>query len=131
MPPGEVIDWIFRGLFLVLATLWGRSQKLADDLVQAKANDLQRIVKHDRDALTVLVDVKAAALERSVSERSHALDRLFESQLARRDERIDALSKQIEAAAERASTAASKLTCKMGDVDHRLTVLETQIAGQR
>lgn len=129
----QAADWGLRLVMMALTVLvfvWGRNNTLADELVTQKAGDLRRLVEHDRAALTILVDVKAAALERSVSDKSHALDRLFESQFALRDERIGAIAKQLEDAAERASTAASKLTGKLGEVDHRLTVLETKQAAK-
>lgn len=129
----QVVEWGFRlvmvGLTIMVA-LWGRSQKQSDDLVQSKAEDLQRIVDHDRRNMETLVLAKAAALEQSVNDKARALDRLFESQLAARDQRMHAFEKQLDEASDRASTAASRLTGKMGDVDHRLTVLETQMAAR-
>lgn len=129
MTVDQAVDWglriVMAGL-TVLVFLWGRTQKQNDDLVESKAADLKRLVDHDRAALSALMESKAEGLAAAVSEKSHALARLFESELARRDERIAGLVKQLDDAAERASTAASKLTGKMGEVDSRLTILETQ-----
>lgn len=119
METGEIVDWAFRGLFAVLLALWGRSQKQTDDLMSAKADGLARLAKHDREAL-----------QAQASEAQHNLARLFESELSQRDQRMAYIEKRVEDAAERASTAASKLTGKMGDVDHRLTVLETRMGAQ-
>lgn len=133
MTVDQLADWALRVIMAFIAVftvLWGRSQKQSDDLVQSKAEDLKRIVDHDRRNMETLVLAKAAALEQSVNDKARALDRLFESQLAARDQRMHALEKQLDEASDRASTAASRLTGKMGDVDHRLTVLETQMAAR-
>ena len=127
----QFIDWGLRVVMVVitvLVALWGRNQKQADDLVESKADGLRRIAEHDRHNLEQLVNIKAALLDQFVAEKSRALDRLFESQFALRDQRMMAIQKQLEDASERASDAASKLTVKMADVDHRLTVLETRLA---
>jgi len=120
----ELIDWAFKGLFAVLAILWGRSQKQADALMDSKAEGLKRLVAHDRQALEILVNAKAADMERLVSDRAHALDRLFESHLANRDQRIGAIEKRIDLADERSSRAASAITGKIGEIEHRITIVE-------
>ena len=123
MTNGEIVDWAFRGLFAVLLALWGRSQKQTDDLMSAKADGLARLAKHDREAL-----------QAQASEAQHNIARLFESELSKRDQRMAYLEKQLEDAADRASTAATKLQGKMGEIDlamraieHRVTVVEERV----
>lgn len=120
MPTGEIVDWIFRSLFAILAVLWGRSQKQADTLVETKAQDLQRLARHDREAMTVLITAKTAALD----DKGRALERLFESQLALRDQRIDELTHLTERAMERFSKEGGRITEKIEEHRDRLTKLE-------
>jgi len=125
---GEIIDWAFRVLFAGLAVYWGRSQKLADDLVEAKAEGLKRLVAHDCQALEQLVASKAADSDRRVSEKARAIDRLFESELGARDQRIGACEKRMDEANARADAAVSSVASQVGKIEHRLTVLETRSA---
>ena len=126
MTVDQLIDWGLRVVMVFIAiftVVWGRTQKQTDALVEEKAVALRQLLEHDREALKSLTEAKCTALET----RARALDRLFESQLALRDQRMGTMEKQLEDAAERASTAASKLTGKMGEVEHRLTVIETRL----
>lgn|SRR3990167_5117266 len=125
MPTGEVVDWIFRGLFAVLVILWGRTQKQGDALVVQRADALKRLVDHDRRALEVLMESKMASLQTVANERSHALDRLFESQFALRDQQIDALRQLTERAADRFSKEGGRITEKIEEHRDRLTLLES------
>lgn len=126
MEHGEIVDWIFKACMAVLVALWGVNQKLADEQAALQ----RRLADHDRRALEALLLSKAVALEDLVAAKAHGLDRLLESMFAQRDQWIASIQTQIEEARERASDAASKLTGKMGDVDHRLTILETRTGRQ-
>ena len=121
-------------LIAVFTAIWGRVQMLSDSVIEAKAQGLARLNAHDRKADTALADARAEALKDTVSAARRELARLFESELSSRDQWIGTLEKQFDDAGDRASTAATKLQGKigevdhaLGDLDHRVTVIETRL----
>lgn len=126
MTVDQAIEWALRivmACIAVFTVLWGRSQKQADDRLDAKTQALDQRIRHGLRSAEALVESKITSLD----QKSRALERLFESQLALRDQSIAALVKQLDVAAGRTSDAATKVMGKMGELEHRLTILETRI----
>lgn len=112
MGNGEVVDWIFRGVFAGLAILWGRTQTQADTAAQI---------------LRQTVEDRATRLHEVMREHAAAFDQLQDERFAARDHQIQQATERLDRAGQKSSDDATRVMDKINHMDLRLTVLEQAV----
>ena len=106
--PMELIDWFLRIVMIAAMIgifLWGRAQKQSDDLLTEKLT----------------------AMRHTVIDQAQAQDKTLLLQLAVRDQQLLGIHTRLDQAGIKASDIADRIMVKIGDIDHRITVIETRL----